>query len=285
MTSLWVLRHSDWSCQLIRKKKSVAWWIVGDIAAASCLLFYPHKWSHKSLWDVICPRFHLVSKVENSELFLDFIENLGKLRFSSWVHCAQCNWCNTDLPLFLTLIYLYCNFFLEFGCFATWPQNNEERGSKLSNQEWSCHSNGWSDVITVDHLHVPLYLGHLWSIFFAINCPVSQATWRLPRHLWWFPWGVLLAPTKHSRGTTHSFTLCRVSFTVDQWYKILSLGHLVLLLNETSLQLGSTALWPESCQIQVLLKPCNNFPYYSPLKCKCDSTLIQFMNFVWHSRN
>lgn len=138
------------------------------------------------------------------KIFLDLTENLGKLHLFS--------------SIIATVIDLCGDIFLEFGCFPSWPQNNKEKWSKLSNQEWSCHSNGWLDVNTVDYLHIPLYLGHFWSIFLAINCPVSQATWRLPCHLRWFPWGLLLAPTKHSRGTIYSFTLGNFQLIVDSWH-------------------------------------------------------------------
>ena len=123
--------------------------------------------------------------------------------------------CDLFLTFIATVINIYCDIFLEFGCFPPWPQNNKEKRSKLSNQEWSCHSNGWLDVNTVDYLHIPLYLGHFWSIFITVNCPVSQATWRLPCHLWWFPWGLLLAPSKHTRGTINPFTLCNIYFAVN----------------------------------------------------------------------
>lgn len=48
-----------------------------------------------------------------------------------------------------------------------------------------------------DHLHIPLHLGHIWSLLQPFHCSVCSWRWRRTHYLWRLPRGLLLAPTQH----------------------------------------------------------------------------------------
>ena len=112
-----------------------------------------------------------------------------------------------------------CFFSVESGHFSPRPKNCEKSRSNLPDQKRGCYCHGWPDGIIACHLHIPLYLGYLWSVFFAIHRAIGETTRRLPSHLRRFPWSLLLAPAKHSRGNLIVVFCYSYAFTRKSYFR------------------------------------------------------------------